>query len=225
MFRYLFAVPDGTPLPLLRFDLGSLTMVERVAQKKLNFIHHLMKLRDCQESESLAGEVFDLQARYGFPGLVSECNKLMKTYGLPNIVQDNLGLSKFVWKKTVKNCLIETSEKSIKKEFEKYSKLMNKNLENEVLELKDYVKSMKLRDARTLFRMRSGMINAKMNMKSNTSYSMDLWRCDDCRSMDSQSHIIWCPAYAELREGKNLDCDLDLVAYYQQVMKLREDNQ
>ena len=87
------------------------------------------------------------------------------------------------------------------------------------------MKSMKLRDARTLFRMRSGMINAKMNMKSNTSYSMDLWRCDDCRSMDSQSHIIWCPAYAELREGKNLDCDLDLVAYYQQVMKLREDNQ
>ena len=98
-----------------------------MAQKKLNFIHHLIKLRDCQESESLAGEVFDLQARYGFPGLVSECNTLMKTYGLPNIVQDNLGLSKFVWKKTVKNCLIETSEKSIKKEFEKYSKLMNKN--------------------------------------------------------------------------------------------------
>ena len=68
---------------------------------------------------------------------------------------------------------------------------MNKNLENEVLELKDYVKSMKLRDARTLFLIRSGMINAKMNMKSNTKYSMDLWRCDDCRSMDSQSHIIW----------------------------------
>ena len=84
---------------------------------------------------------------------------------------------------------------------------------------------MKLRDARTLFRMRSGMINAKMTMKSKTKYSMDLWRCDDCRSMDSQSHIIWCPAYAGLREGTNLDCDLVLVAYYQHVMKLREDNQ
>ena len=90
--------------------------------------------------------------------------------------------------------------------------------------MKDYVKSMKLRDARTLFRIRSGMINVKMNMKNNLKYSMDLWRCDDCRSMDSQSHIIWCPAYAELREGKDISCDRDLVTYYQQVLKLREDN-
>ena len=224
MFRYLFAVPEGTPLPLLRFDLGSLSMAERVAQKKLNFIHHLIKLRDCQESESLAGEVFDLQARYGFPGLVSECSNLINNFGLPNIIQENLCLSKIAWKNTVKTCIKETSEKSIKKEFEKYSKLVNKDFEKENLEVKDYVKSMKLRDARTLFRIRSGMINVKMNMKNNLKYSMDLWRCDDCRSMDSQSHIIWCPAYAELREGKDISCDRDLVTYYQQVLKLREDN-
>ena len=57
---------------ILRLDLGSLTMEEEVEQKKLNFIHHLIYLRDIQESESLASEIFDLQNRYGFPGLVSE---------------------------------------------------------------------------------------------------------------------------------------------------------
>ena len=43
--------------------------------------------------------------------------------------------------------------------------------------------------------------------------------------MDSQSHIVWCPAYAELREGKDLNSDQDLVTYYHEVMKIREDSE
>ena len=84
---------------------------------------------------------------------------------------------------------------------------------------------MKLRNARTNFRIRGNMVKAKMNMKNNEKYANELWKCDDCLSMDSQAHIIWCPAYAPLREGKNLKDDADLVHYYQQVMKIREDNE
>ena len=43
-------------------------------------------------SESLAGEIFDLQTQYGFPGLVSECKGLIKTYGLPDIINGQLSL-------------------------------------------------------------------------------------------------------------------------------------
>ena len=39
MFRCLFAVPDATPKPMLRFDLGSLTIVERINISKLTFLH------------------------------------------------------------------------------------------------------------------------------------------------------------------------------------------
>ena len=49
MFRNLFGVPSSTPLPFLRFDVGSLTMEERVHKKKLNFLFHLKSI----ESESL----------------------------------------------------------------------------------------------------------------------------------------------------------------------------
>ena len=90
--------------------------------------------------------------------------------------------------------------------------------------MKSYITEMKLREARTLFRVRSSMIPVKMNMKSNTKYAQELWKCDDCMSMDSQSHILWCPAYAPLREGKTLSNDLDLVHYFQAVIKIREDN-
>ena len=41
--------------------------------------------------------------------------------------------------------------------------------------------------------------------------------------MDSQAHIVWCPAYAALKEGKYLECNKDLVEYYQEFMKIRED--
>jgi hypothetical protein len=200
-------------------------MEERVEQTNLNFIHHLIYLRDSQESESLAGEIFDLQNRSGFPGLVSECKGLIKAYGLPDVLNEKLNLSKAAWKNSIKSGMMAHSEKCIKEEFCQYSKLKNKIFENENLQLKDYIQSMKLRDARTMFRIRSGMVKTKMNMKNSRSYSMDLWKCDDCRSMDSQSHIVWCPAYAELREGKDLNSDQDLVTYYQQVMKIREDSE
>ena len=221
MFRNLFGVPAATPIPLLRFDLGSLTMEERVNKKKLNLLYHLKSLKN----ESLAGEIFELQSKYRFPGLVTECRKLIETYKLPNIIDEKLNLSKVQWKSLVKNSIHDESLKTIRQEFKRFSKLENKNLEDEELEIKPYVKNMKLRNARTNFRIRGSMLKTKMNMKHNEVFANDLWKCDDCLSMDSQAHIIWCPAYAPLREGKNLKNDADLVTYYQQVMKIREENE
>ena len=84
---------------------------------------------------------------------------------------------------------------------------------------------MKLRDARTYFCICGDMIKAKMNMKHNSNYAKKLWKCDDCQCMDSQAHIIWCPAFAPLREGKDLNSNSDLVLYCQQVIKIREENE
>ena len=220
MFRQLFAVPNSTPTPMLRMDLGSINMKERIHQKKLNFLHHLKSL----ESESLAAEIYEVQAKYNFPGLVSECRKLIALYALPNIIDENIAVSQQTWKKLVKKAIKEKSEEAIKLKFKSYSKLRDKDYESENFQLKPYITEMKLREARTFFRVRSSMIPVKMNMKSNTKFAEDLWKCDDCMSMDTQSHILWCPAYAPLREGKTLSDDLDLVHYYQAVIKIREDN-
>ena len=124
----------------------------------------------------------------------------------------------------MKKAIKEKSEEAIKLKFKSYSKLRDKDYESENLHLKPYITEMKLREARTFFRVRSSMIPVKMNMKSNAKFADELWKCDDCMSMDTQSHILWCPAYAPLREGKTLSDDLDLVHYYQAVIKIREDN-
>ena len=216
MFRYLFAVPKSTPRPIMRFDLGQLSMKEKIHVKKLNFLHHLKNL----PSSSLGNEFYNLQRKFGFPGLISECQNLLRFYDLENILDDKINFSKQVWNKKVKDAIYKKSEKSIKDEFCTYSKLKDHDMD-EVLNLKEYATSMNLRNARTMFRWRSHMVDAKMNKKSDKQYAKDLWKCDYCLSLDSQSHIIWCPAFASLRVDKNLHDDLDLVQYIQAVMRIR----
>ena len=48
--------------------------------------------------------------------------------------------------------------------------------------------------------------------------------CDSCkRAIESQSHLLWCPAYQHLREGKSLDSDKDLTQYIINVLQYRDD--
>ena len=125
----------------------------------------------------------------------------------------------------VRKAIHKKSEENVKQVFKHYSKLKNKDLENEELSIKSYVKNMKLRDARTYFRIRGNMIMTKINMKNDKKFADELWRGDDCQSMDSHAHIIWCPVFAPLSEGKDLKKDSDLVNYYQQVIKIREERE
>ena len=71
-------------------------MKERVDVRKLNILHHLKNL----ESESLGGEIYDLQVKYNFPGLVNECREMLDIYNLPNIIdgRGNQTYSKTIWK-------------------------------------------------------------------------------------------------------------------------------
>ena len=74
---------------------------------------------------------------------------------------------------------------------------MNENFENQ-----NYIESIKLEDARTNFRLCCSMLRTiKMNQKSNEVFARQLWSCDHCGKIDSQSHIMWCPSLVALREG------------------------
>ena len=105
------------------------------------------------------------------------------------------------------------------------SKLKDGPLPKENFEKKEYLVSMNLSDARTNFRLRSNTTDVKMNRKSDPTYSAQLWKCDGCGNLDTQCHIMWCPVFAPLREGLDIDNDKDVVHYFQQVFKLRENAQ
>ena len=169
MFRYLFGVPVSTPKAILRFDLGHLSMKEKVHVKKLNLLHHLKNL----PNESLGLEFYQIQVKLNFPGLIKECRYLIKHYELPDIIETNKNYSKECWNKLVKKAVRKKSEKSIKNEFAKSSKLEKLNVSSENLKLHDYVSKMSLRNARTNFRIRSHMIDTKYNKKSDKKMQLN----------------------------------------------------
>ena len=182
-------------------------------------MHHLKNLK----SGSLGAQFFELQARYRFPGLINECRTLIRIYRLPNIIDLNLKFSKQSWNQLVKKAVRKKSEEDIKIEFSNYSKLKHIDVETEGLKVKEYVQNMSLRNARMFFRIRSHMIDTKFNQKSDQKFAKELWKCNYCKNIETQSHITWCPVFESLRDGKNLKNDSDLVEYFQAVMKIRNE--
>ena len=91
-------------------------------------------------------------------------------------------------------------------------------------ERQSYFKEMNVIDIRIMFRIRTKMVPAKFNFKNMKNYSRELWKCDSCETaIESQSHILWCPAYQQFRAGKNLKSDKDLVQYMKKVLKIRQE--
>ena len=88
---------------------------------------------------------------------------------------------------------------------------------------KEYLREMDMNKARINFKIRTEMLNFKFNYKSDPKNSACLWNCDSCQSaIETQDHILWCPSYSELREGKNLKSDKDIIEYFDKVLKIRD---
>ena len=99
MFRILLSVPDSAPIPLMRFDLGSVSVIERIHIQKLKFLHFLIS----SSTKTLASEMIQLQIKYGFRGLVSESRELLTLYKLPNIIYNEYpSFSKKQWNSTAR---------------------------------------------------------------------------------------------------------------------------
>ena len=145
---------------------------------------------------------------------------MMQKYGLPDIIDGVEQFSKLHWKNIVKKKIRKYSEDKLKSQFDEYSKLKGGPLMEDGLKLQPYVQTLKLSDARTMFRIRTLMMPAKMNMKNNPMFADKLWKCDQCERLDTQSHILWCPFFGPLREGKDVKDDKDLVEYFEKVFKI-----
>ena len=108
--------------------------------------------------------------------------------------------------------------------IKKLKKIDYKEINEEKFEMKNYLKGLHLSESRDKFRLRSFMTRTvKTNFSSDKKFAADLWSCWHCQKIDTQTHIRVCPAYQHLRENKDLDNDHDLISYFRQVIKLRDD--
>ena len=132
----------------------------------------------------------------------------------------NIKTSKAQFKQIVKSAIDKKNEDILREEIRKYSKL--KDWEDDDYERKNYLKVLTLEEARMKFRIRTNMTECAFNFKNKPEYSNNNWFCPSCNvAIETFSHIKWCESYAELRFGKDLEDDKDLVSYIFEVMKKR----
>ena len=143
-----------------------------------------------------------------------------RNFCLPNIFDDCQNLTKIEWKRLVKKAVYSEYENQCKSQISGSSTLKDGPMTSEHFEEKQYSSDMSMHDARLLFRIRSKTNDVRMNQQSDNSNAMNIWKCSECGNFDTQSHVIWCPYLANLREGKSLKTDEDLVAYFREVFKI-----
>ena len=213
----LLATPRTCPTPSLMWETGTISMGNKIIKKKLLFYHHLSHLPE----ESLAKEVAQIQSNLALPGLILECAALVCDMGLPEAGS----CSKLQWKKIVNEKIRQKNRKDILDNIEtkNYKKLDLDELKAEKFERKPYLTELNMQSARTKFALRTKMTKTvKLNFKNDPVNKKTLWKCNDCSSIDSQEHILWCPAYGHLRMNKDLQDDKHLTRYFQQVLQLRD---
>ena len=86
-----------------------------------------------------------------------------------------------------------------------------------------YFKEKSLSTTRELFRIRTNMNEIKGNFKNDTKYKNSGVMCVACGMAEEvNSHVMVCPEYEDLRQGRDFSKNQDLVSYFRKVMTRRE---
>ena len=146
------------------------------------------------------------------PGLAEECSYFLAKCQVVDLTKYSTGHWKIFINKNIEQ---KNKDDLINNMKENYKKVDHNIMKQELFEIKPYMKNLHLSEARDKFRLRSFMTRTvKTNFSSDKKFMGDLWTCWHCPNIDSQSHIRICPAYTDLRKGKDLDNDHDLVLYF-----------
>ena len=91
-------------------------------------------------------------------------------------------------------------------------------------EVKPYLYSMNVEQARTKYRQRYYMLKyCKVNYLNDPVFKKELYKCRFCPAISSQSHLMVCPRYDDLRRFRDLDDEDDVIDYLVEVMRLNND--
>ena len=95
-------------------------------------------------------------------------------------------------------------------------------IKDEIQKGNSYFFSESLQNVRTLFRFRVDLFESKMNFKNKVEYKSENYKCDSCETeIDDNTHVLYCYAYSDLRQGKNLNHNSDICEYLQKVLEIR----
>ena len=95
-------------------------------------------------------------------------------------------------------------------------------IRDEVQKGNRYFFSEALQIVRTLFRFRVDLFEEKNNFHNKAESKKENYLCDSCMSQFRlNTHVLHCPADAQLREDKNLNSETHLATFLQKVLEIR----
>ena len=102
-------------------------------------------------------------------------------------------------------------------------KKKTKDLVTEDCKTQKYFKEKSLVTSREIFRIRTNMNEIRGNFKHDFRYKKSGVMCVACGGEEEvNSHVMVCPEYEDLRQGRDLANNNDLVYYFRKVMSRRK---
>ena len=224
--RIIWRTSSGSPIPNFFWITGCYRMTNIILQKKLEYYHHLANL----ESDSLGGVFFDIQAENDLdgPNLKKEVDEHIRVIGF----SDLRSITKWAWKRKVKQYIHQKQKAELIKEAKRYKKLNTDKMSQDSYERKSFLSALKLEDARMLYKVPSKVVPTVRShfLRRYGSTSLSCPGCssesDQSQCRDSSTHILLhCDAYADLMD-KDLDPDNDimLAQFFRSVVERKLDS-
>ena len=214
--RLALGAGPGAAKLSLRADFGVKNIKLRIWREKLMLIHHIRRLKE----EALASEMYREQIRNNWPGLAREAEDICEQLGVEDV--NVTVMSKTQFSKLVDRALVQKEDQILKEESENMEKM--KVIRSEVWGLKEYVRTGHLYSVRSTWEVRAFMLRVAGNYSHHSRYLATGWLCQACRLQvrEDQDHLTSCAGYEDLREGKDMGNNEELVEIYQAVMRRRE---
>ena len=213
-YNTLLAIKN-CPIMALYWDLGAILMPFKILKEKLLLYWHIRNL----PPSSIAYQALIIQERLNLPSLLDEIVHFLNKFEVYDVLQ----FSKDAWKKLVSKNIVQMNREFIIESSKRYKKLDYVSMGCEDFGLKKYFLDLNLEDGRLKFRERcKTMTTCKTDYPSDMKNVRSLFSCHHCDEVDSVNlHWKTCSAYSHLRENRNLNSDVDLCAYYRDIINLR----
>ena len=170
------------------------------------------------EEDNLSRLVLDQQLSNEWPGMAKYTNRISEMLGISGAF--DLNISKRQFKEMVKKACQYQNDTEIIGCIKTYKKL--KAQRDEIEKGNGYFYKETLYNVRMLFKFRVELFEAKRNFGNNQKCKNERFLCDSCENeVDENTHVLFCPSYSTLREGKDLNNDTDLANYLYKVLSIR----
>ena len=200
LLRTILGAQKTVPKEMLYLELGVIPLREMIRQRRLNFLHYILK----QDKESILFKVFEAQNKNkNRKDWVTSVTQDLEELELDVTFETIQKMGKEKWRNTVKNIIKLKSFRKLEKIKETHSKV--KNISYLRLEMQDYlmpndVEKMNKDEVKMIFKIRCRMLNIKMNMKNQ----YDTFTCLVCLNEDeTQKHVYECKEILKLNNKKH----------------------